>query len=38
MIQAESTEALSRIIDRIGNLDGIERTNSSVILETKFSR
>lgn len=38
VIQAESTDALSRIIDRIGNLDGIERTNSSVILETKFSR
>jgi len=38
VVQAESTEALSRVIDRIGNLEGVERTNSSVILETKFAR
>ena len=36
--QAESTEALSQVLDRIGNLEGVERTSSSVILETKFSR
>lgn len=38
VVQAESTERLSRLLDDIGNLDGVERTNSSVILETKFSR
>ena len=38
MLKAESTQALSRILDEISNLDGVERTNSSVILETKFNR
>lgn len=38
VVQAESTESLSRVLDKIGNLEGVERTNSSVILETKFSR
>lgn len=38
VVQAETTEQLSRVIDQIGNLDGVERTNSSVILETKFTR
>ena len=35
---AESTEELSRLLDGVANLEGIERTNSSIILETKFSR
>ena len=35
---AETTEELSRLLDDIANLEGVERTNSSVILETKFSR
>jgi DNA-binding Lrp family transcriptional regulator len=38
IVQAESLEQLSQILDDIGNLDGVERTNSSVILETKFKR
>lgn len=38
IVQAQSTEQLSHILDDIGNLDGVERTNSSVILETKFTR
>ncbi len=38
VIQARSLEQLSRIIDDIGQLEGVERTNSSIILETKFSR
>jgi len=38
MIRADSTEALSHILDDIGNLEGVVRTNSSLILETKFSR
>ena len=38
IIKTETTEELSRILDDIGNLEGVERTNSSLILETKFSR
>lgn len=38
VVQAQSLEQLSKILDDIGNLDGVERTNSSVILETKFKR
>ncbi|MDX3773063.1 Lrp/AsnC family transcriptional regulator [Chromatiaceae bacterium AAb-1] len=38
IVQAQSTEQLSHILDDIGNLDGVERTTSSVILETKFKR
>ncbi len=37
-VTAETTERLSRLLDDIANLPGIERTNSSVILETKFER
>lgn len=35
---AESAEELSRLLDGVANLEGIERTNSSIVLETKFSR
>ena len=38
IVQAQSTEQLSHLLDDIGNLNGVERTNSSVILETKFKR
>ncbi len=38
VLKTETTEALSRILDDIGNLEGVERTNSSLILETKFTR
>ena len=38
VVQAQSTEQLSHLLDEIGNLDWVERTNSSVILETKFRR
>lgn len=38
VISTESTGEMSALLDRIGNLPGIERTNSSVILETKFFR
>lgn len=38
MVRADSTEALSQCLDEIGNLEGVERTNSSVILETKLQR
>lgn len=38
LVEAQSLEQLNHILDEIGNLDGVERTNSSVILETKFTR
>lgn len=38
VVQSESTEELSRVLDRIGNLEGVDRTRSSVVLETKFTR
>ena len=38
VITAESTVELSTLLDQVINLPGIERTNSSVVLETKFSR
>ncbi|MBV1877944.1 MAG: Lrp/AsnC family transcriptional regulator [Pseudomonadales bacterium] len=38
LIKTESTEELSHVLDDIGNLAGVERTHSSLILETKFIR
>ncbi len=38
VIHARNTEQLSRLIDFIGDLDGVVRTNTSVILETKEKR
>jgi len=38
MVSARTTSELSGTLDEIANLDGVERTNSSVILETKFER
>ncbi|TMP39449.1 Lrp/AsnC family transcriptional regulator [Pseudoalteromonas rubra] len=37
-VEAQSLEQLSQLLDDIGNLEGVERTTSSVILETKFKR
>ncbi len=37
-IEAESTANLSQSLDLIGNFEGVDRTNSSLILETKFRR
>ncbi len=33
-----SVDEMDQVIDRIGALDGVERTNSSIILSTKFER
>src|ERR1700675_339450 len=33
-----SVTAMDQVIDRIGALDGVERTTSSIILSTKFER
>ncbi len=38
IVEAQNLEQLSHLLDDIGNLDGVERTRSSVILETKFKR
>jgi DNA-binding Lrp family transcriptional regulator len=38
IVEAHSTGELSRLLDEIADLDGIARTNSSVLLETKFER
>ena len=38
IIAAESTEEIDQIIDAIGQLEGVERTNSSIVLSTKFQR
>ena len=38
VIQAKNTEMLSHVLDNIAILDGVVRTNSSVILETKKNR
>jgi DNA-binding Lrp family transcriptional regulator len=33
-----SVAEMDQVIDRIGVLDGVERTTSSIILSTKFDR
>ncbi|MFN3236105.1 MAG: Lrp/AsnC family transcriptional regulator [Pseudomonadales bacterium] len=38
VVRTETTAQLSQVLDEIGNLEGVERTNSSLILETKLSR
>lgn len=38
MIEAPDITALDAAIDRIGALEGVERTQSSIILSTKFER
>ena len=38
IVQAQSLEELSVVLDDIGNLEGVERTNSAVVLETRFRR
>jgi DNA-binding Lrp family transcriptional regulator len=35
---AASVAEMDEVIDRIGGLDGVERTTSSIILSTKFER
>lgn len=37
-VAAESPEGLNHVLDQVGVLEGIERTQTSVILETRFSR
>jgi DNA-binding Lrp family transcriptional regulator len=35
---AASTAELDNLIDRIGDLEGVERTTTSIVLSTKFER
>ncbi len=35
---AASVAEMDQVIDRIGELEGVERTHSSIILSTKFER
>ncbi len=37
-VEAEGPQALNQILDRISALEGIRRTQTSVILETRFQR
>ncbi len=38
IVEAPSIEELDLLLDRIGALDGIERTMSSIILSTRIDR
>ena len=38
MLEADSVEEADRLIDRIGALDGVDRTNSTLILSTRLLR
>ena len=38
VVAAPSISSLDLIIDRIGEIDGVERTLSSIILSTRISR
>ncbi|PTS87117.1 MULTISPECIES: Lrp/AsnC family transcriptional regulator [unclassified Caulobacter] len=38
LIEAETVSELNTLIDRIGALDGVERTTSSILLATKILR
>ena len=38
IVQAGSIERLDALIDRIGLLDGVERTHTSVVLSTRIQR
>ncbi|MGB0864887.1 MAG: Lrp/AsnC family transcriptional regulator [Granulosicoccaceae bacterium] len=37
-VRTDSTQALDTVIDRLGELEGVDKTLSSVVLATKFQR
>jgi len=37
-VEAPSVHEMDALIDEIGALNGVERTNSSIVLSTKFDR
>lgn len=38
IVAAETTSAIDAILDRIGEIAGVERTTSSILLSTRFDR
>jgi DNA-binding Lrp family transcriptional regulator len=38
LVEAASTEEMDRVLDQIGELTGVEKTATSVVLSTKFER
>ncbi len=38
MLNADSTRTLDQALDQIGDIEGIEKTVSSIVLSTKFER
>ena len=38
ILSAETTEEVDKTIDEMGELEGIEKTRSSIVLSTKFQR
>ncbi|MGH3866707.1 MAG: Lrp/AsnC family transcriptional regulator [Pseudonocardiaceae bacterium] len=38
VVAAESTAEIDHVLDRIGDIPGVERTTSSIVLTTKFDR
>ncbi|MDP8920624.1 MAG: Lrp/AsnC ligand binding domain-containing protein, partial [Pseudomonadota bacterium] len=38
VVEAQDVPSLDAAIDRIGAVEGVERTQSSIILSTKFER
>jgi len=37
-VDAGSTEEIDRILDVLGHIEGIERTQTSIVLSVKFER
>ena len=38
IVSADSTQSLDSVLDKIGEIDGVEKTASSIILSTRFER
>jgi DNA-binding Lrp family transcriptional regulator len=38
MVEAASTEEMDKVLDLIGDLTGVEKTSTSIVLSTKFER
>ena len=38
IVVSESVAEMDRVIDRIGALEGVERTNTAIILSTRIDR
>ncbi len=38
MVETESTQQMDEVLDRIGRIEGVDRTQSSIVLSIKFER